>query len=260
MKSLVFAGVLAGLGVLAGSTFGAGYIAYFTFVSTTEMKKLPPSSDSNTTAKIEYEAVRIDLDRYTDAVPHRTELVPKGLDPTAFADGKKPFVGQEYWYGMTIEVPTTWVADNSYEVVTQWHGSSSGAAVALRMDNVAGSAGLHSFPEIADRWILRIDAANPDKKIDIGPVSADIGKKIDWVFRIRWAPDSTGRLTVWRNKAKVVSYYGPTMFAEAYGPYWKFGIYKSPWKQVPTLVPTQPHRTLRFDNVRIDQWSDISRF
>jgi hypothetical protein len=117
------------------------------------------------------------------------------------------------------------------------------------MDNRGVSAGLHARTEIADRWLLMVTG----KAIDLGPIAPSVGQWVDWVFRIRWSPYAGGRITVWRNKYWIASVRRPTMYPDAYGPYWKFGIYKSPWKQVPTLVPIQSHRTLLFDNVRIGQ-------
>lgn len=252
--------------VLTQAAVATDYLFYQDLDGTAVRTQLAPSSDGNATARIESGSVRIDLDLLADAVPYRTELVPKQLPTAAFDDGKKALIGVEYWYGLTIEVPTTWVADNSYEVVTQWHGNggdpgaASGPPLALRMDSAAAGAGLHGSDEVADRWLLMIAAAKPLRKFDIGPVAADVGKRIDWVFRIRWAPDGSGYVKAWRNKRRVVSYFGPTMYREAQGPYWKFGIYKSPWKQVPDLVPIQAHRMLRFDNVRIGQDTGIDRF
>lgn len=248
------------IGVSAEAAPAASYLFYQSFDTPVVPKQLAPSPDGNATARVETGAVRIDLDRYRDAIPYRTELVPKQLPATVFDDGKKPRVGLEYWYGLSIEVPVDWVVDNSYEVVTQWHGNTTGAPVSLRMDSPSDGAGLHGSDDRAERWLLMIDAGVPRVKFDIGPVADDMGKKIDWVFRIRWSPDASGHLTVWRNKHKVVDYMGPTMFREAQGPYWKFGIYKSPWKQVPDLKPVQAHRALRFDSVRIGQNARIGQF
>lgn len=248
------------IGVSVGTVQAATYLFYQGFDTAEVPKQFAPSSDGNATARVDSGGVRIDLDRYRDTVPYRTELVPKQLPAIAFDDGKKPRVGQEYWYGLSIEVPVDWVADNSYEVVTQWHGNSSGAVISLRMDSPSDGAGLHGSNERAERWLLMIPAGAPPVKFDIGPVAADVGKTIDWVFCIRWSPDSSGHIKVWRNKRKVVDYMGPTMYREAQGPYWKFGIYKSPWKQVPELMPVQAHRALRFDNVRIGQSTWIDRF
>jgi Polysaccharide lyase len=213
-------------------------------------------ASGNATARVVNGAVRIDLDRYEDETPERTELVPKELPATAFASGKYARIGQEYWYGISILVPSTWKADNSYEVVTQWHGTKQGAAVALRMDSLGVSAGLHGSNEIANKWLLMVNG----KAYNLGDIAPSVGKWDDWVFRIRWSTTSNGKVTVWRNKQWVKDVTGATMKSDTYGPYWKFGIYKSPWNQVPSLVPIQSHRTLFFDNVRIAQGAAISSF
>jgi hypothetical protein len=124
------------------------------------------------------------------------------------------------------------------------------------MDSPGVSAGLHGSDEIADRWLLMVNG----KVYNIGDIAPSVGKWVDWVFRIRWSSSTGGRITVWRNKQQAVDATGPTMKADTSGPYWKFGIYKSPWSQVPSLEPIQSHRTLLFDNVRIAQGAAISSF
>jgi Polysaccharide lyase len=260
LSSLLFAAILAagaGANAHAGSIGvalnAADYLLNVGFTDGT-LGLLSPSGDGNATASVLGGSVVIELDRYEDPIPYRTELVPKRLPAQAFDSGKFAHIGEEYWYGIRIFVPTTWVADNSYEVVTQWHGANSGPGVSLRMDNPGVSAGLHAQTEIADHWLLMVTG----KPFDLGLVASSAGKWVDWVFRIRWSPSTGGRITVWRNKLWVTDVRRPTMYADQYGPYWKFGIYKSPWKQVPTLVPIQSHRTLLFDNVRIGQGAGIA--
>jgi len=220
--------------------------------------KVPTSFDAsgNATARVVDGSVKIDLDRYKDKTPERTELVPKKLPATAFDDGKYAQKGDEYWYGMRMMVPSTWKADNSYEVVTQWHGLNQGAAIALRMDCLGISAGLHQKKEIADKWLLMVG----NKAYNLGDIAPTAGKWVDWVFRIRWSTSGNGRVTVWRNKQWVKDISGATMQADSRGPFWKFGIYKSPWDQVPSLKPIQSHRTLYFDNIRIAQNAAINSF
>jgi Polysaccharide lyase len=237
----------------AGAT-AADYLLNANFAGSTVPKSFDASG--NATARVVDGAVRIDLDRYKDKTRERTELVPKQLPTTAFDSGKLARIGQEYWYGIRIFVPSTWQADNSYEVVTQWHGVNQGAAVALRMDCPGVSAGLHARKEIADRWLLMVNG----KAHNLGYIAPSVGKWVDWVFRIRWSSSTSGRITVWRNKQWAADVSGATMKPDTYGPYWKFGIYKSPWKQKPALVPIQSHRTLFFDNVRIAQGANISSF
>ena len=221
--------------------------------------KVPTTFDAsgNDTARAIDRTVRIDLDRYKDGTPERTELVPKKLPASTFDDGKYARTGQEYWYGMRMLVPSTWKADNSYEIVTQWHGLNQGAAVALRMDCLGLSAGVHPpKKEIADKWMLMVNG----KAYNLGDIAPSAGKWVDWVFRVRWSSFSDGRVTIWRDKQLVKDINGATMKADTSGPYWKFGIYKSPWNQVPSLVPMQSHRTLFFDNIRIAQGASINSF
>lgn len=251
LGALLFGALLVG----AGSAGAVDYLLWKGFTSPADLETLAPSGDGNDTAQVVDSRVRIDLDRWKDVVPWRTELVPKQLPTTAFDQGKLARIGREYWYGIKVLVPSTWRADNSYEVVTQWHSyTGQGAHISLKMDSAAGGAGLHGPDEIADRWILTVAG----KRYNLGAVAGSVGFAQDWVFRIRWYPDSRGRITVWRDKRWLAGINGATMVADSLGPYWKFGIYKSPWKQVPTLTPFQSHRTLHFDSVRIASGSGIA--
>lgn len=247
--------LLVALLVAAGAAGAVDYLFWIGFADPTDIEAFGPSGDGNDTARVVDSRVRIDLDRWKDKIPYRTELVPKPLPASAFDQDKLARIGQEYWYGIKILVPSTWRVDNSYEAVIQWHSNSGqGAFASLKMDSAAGGAGLHGPDELADRWILTVGS----KRYDLGPVAGSVGNLQDWVFRIRWAPDSRGRLTVWRDKRWLAGINGATMSADSNGPYWKFGIYKSPWKQVPKLVPIQSHRTLYFDSVRIASGSGIA--
>jgi hypothetical protein len=251
--------------LLSAAVFPAGasatdYLLNVNFNGGTLPASLVASADGNATARVLNGSVQIDLDRYKDEIPHRTELVAKRLPTTAFDSGKLAHMGEEYWYGIRIFVPSTWKADNTYEVVTQWHGDDYGPPITLRMDCPGVSAGIHPPKvEIADRWLLVIsnNVSNSNAFV-LGYIAPSVGKWVDWVFRIRWSAADDGKITIWRNKRWVMEFAGPTMHTQTAGPYWKFGIYKSPWKQVPDLVPTQSHRTLLFDNVRIAQGASIN--
>lgn len=249
------AALLCGLLLASGPAGAVDYLLWKGFASPADLDAFGPSGDGNDTARVVDSRVRIDLDRWADDIPWRTELVPKKLPTSHFDQGKLARIGKEYWYGIKILVPSTFRLDNSYEAVTQWHSDTGkGAHISLKMDSAAGGAGLHGPGEIADRWILTVAG----KRYNLGAVAGSAGFVQDWVFRIRWYPDSRGRITVWRDKRWLAGINGATMAADSVGPYWKFGIYKSPWKQAPTLKPIQSHRTLHFDSLRIASGSGIA--
>jgi hypothetical protein len=243
---------------VTAATSDNSYLFNVGFDASSDLAAFKASADGNATATLDQKSVRIDLDKYTDLVPYRTELVPKPLPYPAFDNPDYAVIGQEYWYGIKLFVPSTWVPDNSFEVVTQWHGATTtgdGPPVALRMD-LPGTATVYGKNGRATNWRFELVA----NTYDLGPIAPDVGKWIDWVYCIRWAPDSTGRLTIWRDKVQVLDIRGQTMYPDSKGPYWKFGIYKVPWKQRPTLIPLQSHRTMYFTGVRIAQQANISSF
>jgi hypothetical protein len=92
------------------------------------------------------------------------------------------------------------------------------------------------------------DTKDGEKKFDLGPVEK--GKWNDWVFHINFSYKADGVLEIYKNKVKVLSYYGPNSFNDKVYPYFKIGIYKWGWNGWASYSP-ENKRVLYYDEVRI---------
>ena len=182
-------------------------------------------------------ALEVTLDRSTarGRAGYRTDFWIKGMS-------RKFPIDDEYWYGFSSYWPKSWKPDTQSELFVQWIGegtSSPPLAIYVYGENY----------RIKRRWAFEQDAY---KNLWSGMVAKDRGVWIDWVFHVKWSPEKNGRVEVWKNGEKIVSDRGPNCGPSRFAPYFKFGIYKWPWKRSPKEAPSAvTHRTLYLDEIRI---------
>ena len=94
-------------------------------------------------------------------------------------------------------------------------------------------------------------------------VLPDRGRWVDWVFHIRWSKGEDGLVEVWRDRERVHRSAGPNCYNDGddQAPYFKFGLYKWPWKETEDEAPSVvSSRRLHFDEIRIgDARADLDR-
>jgi hypothetical protein len=158
-------------------------------------------------------------------------------------------LGKEYWYGFSVLLASPYPADRLNEFVAQWH-------------SIADDGEEHQNPVLGvdiknGRWLIwsAWNALQPTLKsnqqsvhIDVGPTQAD--EWTDWVVRVKWSYGSDGLLEVWKNGVRVVNRTGPNCFNDARGPYFKMGIYKSPWRDDGVVGDVQ-ERLVYHDEMRM---------
>jgi len=206
-------------------------------------------------------AAKFVIDRHASKVSYRTEIVPNRLPASHFGQGMFAKVGGEYWYGMRTLLPDDWRNDRAPEIVAQFHSvpdQGEGArnpSVALTV--VPDSRG-------AGRWVVRIRADDRPmilgsgerryryaESFDLGPVGADLGAWVDWVWHVTWNYDGKGFLRLYKNGRLVLDHKGGNCFNDAAGgPYLKLGLYKWEWDESVRSTGTDA-RTLYFDDIRI---------
>ncbi len=135
----------------------------------------------------------------------------------------------ERWYGASILFPESFIVDSVPEVVLQWHSVPDvyngpiSPPVALWIQN--------NRYKVVMQWASFSGATNKTvegrKEFDLGEVNA--GAWTDWVFHIKYSWQNDGVLEVWKNKTKVISYFGPNSYNDKKLPYFKMGIYKWEW-------------------------------
>jgi hypothetical protein len=196
-------------------------------------------------------AMKSVLNRKTSPVPYRTEVSTGGQEDVQY--------GQEYWYGFSIYLPAPFNASTAYEIVAQWHGvndpgeASLNPALALRTEN-----NMWSLSNLSDdRQITVPDGQSLHGTQYASKQTYELGKYAtnvwtDWVFRIKWAYNSSqnGSLTVWKNGVKVLDAAGPNCFNDAKGPYFKMGLYKG-WQDRVLPADTVSERVVYHDELRI---------
>lgn len=182
-------------------------------------------------------ALEVRLDRNADPEQgnHRTDFWIRGMSNRFPLD-------EEYWFGFSTFFPQSWTPDTQSELFAQWIGegtSSPPLAIYLYGENY----------RIKKRWA---NGGDDYQNLWSGPVAGDSGRWTDWVFRVRWSHGKDGEIDIWKNGDKIVSDSGANCGDARFAPYFKFGLYKWPWKLSPEEAPsTVTQRTLVFDEIRI---------
>lgn len=187
-------------------------------------------------------AIKTFLDRKNSPTSYRTELAMRSIRAQPDVD---------YWYGFSIYLPSDYVADSIWEIVAQWHAVPDKA---LGEGDLNPPVSLHSENgkwKVSTIW----DAHQVTTKSYDGSRSYDLGAYkrgvwTDWVFHIKWSPNSDGLLQVWEDGKQVINTPGPIGFNDAVGPYFKFGLYKG-WRDRSSPVGLVTTRTLYHDSIRM---------
>ena len=197
-------------------------------------------------------ALKSFLDRLKSEKSYRTELSLKGISAER---------GKDYWYGFSIYLPEDFVSDNIWEILAQWHGipdedlgeSNENLNPPLSLQSTNGEWKLSSI------WDSRqvTDKKNYEGKRSYKLGAYQRGAWTDWVFHIRWSPDSKGLLQVWQNGKKVVDTAGPIGFNDKRGPYFKLGIYKG-WDDRYEPPGNVGVRTVYHDEIRVASGPDAT--
>tara|TARA_R110000850_G_scaffold60338_1_gene138571 strand:+ start:1407 stop:2231 length:825 start_codon:yes stop_codon:yes gene_type:complete len=182
-------------------------------------------------------ALKLQLDRsgHEDMMDYRTDFWIKGMS-------RKYRMEEEYWYGFSTYWPNSWEPDTQSELFVQWVG----------WREYGPSLAIYVYGEnykIKKRWA----AGNSSyKSMWSGKLSEDKGEWVDWVFHVKWSSGDDGLVEAWKNGEKIVSDKGRNCGPGEFAPYFKFGIYKWPWKELPEKTPsTLARRTLYIDEIRI---------
>ena len=183
------------------------------------------------------QALKLTLDRaaHKDMMGHRTDFWIRGMS-------KSFRMGEEYWYGFSTYWPDSWKPDTQSELFAQWVGwRSYGPSLAIYIYG--------KNYRIRKRWA---QGSKGYKNLWRGEVPKDKGKWVDWVFHVRWSTGEDGLVDAWKDGMKIVSDRGRNCGPGEFADYFKFGIYKWPWKNPPEKAPsTVTQRTLYIDEIRI---------
>ncbi|NJL84325.1 MAG: hypothetical protein HC890_17910 [Chloroflexaceae bacterium] len=196
-------------------------------------------------------ALKLTLNR-TDPDVQRSKRAEIKLDPVA--------ANSEYTYHFSLYLPDDYHPDPESEIVAQWHsrpdfdqGESWPGGPPLALHTIRG------------RWLLyRLWDSQPvtqhrqpegRQKIDLGPYQT--GAWTDWTFRIRWAWDGQGQISVWQGDSLLWQTQGPNTYNDRLGPYFKLGLYKPAWRWRPERSQLD-QRTLYVDRVIVQRHQPFS--
>jgi hypothetical protein len=215
--------------------------------------------------KIVTSAAYFSLNRLENENSYRTEMVPLRMARLYIKKGRYPKYGQAYWYGLRMFIPEDWQWDEYEDIMMQWHGlpdfdldeTHRNPPLSLRIERGSNGPGQNYYVQIyadSKRVTPQKGAENRytvHERHEIGPVTGDVGRWTDWVFKINWSYENEGYFTIWKNGHVVFEYSGPTAFNDYRGPYLKFGLYKPDWKKTKSYKGLLVERHVYFDDIRI---------
>jgi len=142
-------------------------------------------------------------------------IVAKGIRAEFIDARTKILMDQDYWYGLSILLPTEFTAPKEKNAVLfQWHTQQGGPSPVLAI-RVQG-----------DEWV--ITANPPGKRRTLKRLPLEKNRWVDWVVHARWSATPTGYISIWKDDVEVVNEKDIiTQYSETLGPYAKFGQYHS---------------------------------
>lgn len=171
-----------------------------------------------------------------------------------------PETEPERWYGFSQYFPASYASDPLPEIVGQWHATPDPGLTGTISPPIS-IWNENNHLKLVLQWASKLNAINKTidgkKEFDLGDLPK--GQWIDWAFHIKFSWQGDGILEVWKNKQKVVSYYGSNSYNEQILPYFKIGIYKWPWDDAATAKSSpEQNRVVYYDEIRVgDKTADL---
>ena len=198
----------------------------------------------------------------------RSELrLPRDREP-AFAAKRE----REFEYRFRIFFPDDWATDSRPEIVAQWRfhdhqvrkgvksTGSPNVSLEIRNDSLRVRILANGAPIPADAPETEpgLVAHRPEGTTLLHLGRPPRGRWTSVLFRIRWGTPGGGGVRVWMDDSLAIDWKGRNMYAQPKQPvpYFKFGIYKWPWKSAKE-APEVVLRRLWFDDVSVRAgWGD----
>lgn len=189
-------------------------------------------------------SMKVSLDINLSKVNYRTEIT----------EVKKATFGEDYWYEFSVYLPKTYISDDIWESIAQWHAvpdfhlGEDWRNPVLSLHTTNGVWGIKSV------WDSKKNTFESGKIEYSGSKMWALGNYetnqwITWKFHVIWSHLDDGLIEVWKNGKQVISKKGPNCFNDDIGPYFKMGMYKG-WKTSQKPSKTSK-RVLYFDDISI---------
>jgi len=183
-------------------------------------------------------SMRCYLHHYESTYPQRVDLHVNDDDQLPPDDESilRYAIGGEYWFGLSIYIPSSFVSEPHQEVLWQIHGDPDpgedwrNAPISLRIDE--------------EEWVLKIYADSkamtpPDgtpgrytrTMSHFEPFVDEIGSWTDFVIHLKLYYDNAhgAFVDVWRNDVLIFEDEGANCFNDIKNPYSALGLYFSTW-------------------------------
>jgi hypothetical protein len=187
-------------------------------------------------ARYELEAIVISDDRARSGRRSARITVKEGEIEQVGDDGKRteraeldsgnlPVLGRDVWYGFSLLLPPGFPVVDNRLVITQFKQSdvegtplvaqrfrAGRHTLTIRSLRDGGSARTYRLPELR------------------------LGHWVDMVYHLRYSTGDDGRIEVWMDGRRVVSYAGPTASEKGAARFYhKVGLYRDRWKEPMTM-------------------------
>jgi hypothetical protein len=168
----------------------------------------------------------------------------KRVERAELDSGHFPLLGRDVWYGFSFLLPPNFPIVDNRLIITQW-----------KQSDVEGSpligqrfrAGRHSLT-------IRPPGAAGSGTSYLLP-NLRLGRWTDMIYHVRYSHGEDGRIEVWTDANRVVSYEGPTASeAGANRFYHKVGLYRDRWEQPMTMYVDNYRLGDGFDRVDPSQF------
>lgn len=149
-------------------------------------------------------------------------------------DYNKAPLEEEVEYRYSIMLPMGYQSLSVKQILGQWHNDVYGPTLSVRHLNGVV-------------WLdLMLENNKTTKKFPMKKLEKGVWNSL--VFKIIWSGKERGKIKVWQNSKKIISYNGPTMDQSIEkGPYFRFGLYRSHLYRI--LKPSWPTQSVLFCDV-----------
>jgi hypothetical protein len=178
-----------------------------------------------------------------------------GSHRTEVHDVYRARMGQEYWYGFSIYIPTSLAVRDTRLVIGQWHGQRD-----TRFDEHPRSPLLvQRYRDgrfyIQVRWSAIL--VQTTETVDLPNAKRTLyedrafprDRWVDFVYHVKWSFLDDGFVRVWRDGIQIVHYDGPVGYNDREGPYFRFGLYRDDFDSTDVMYWDEYRRGTSYESV-----------
>lgn len=168
-------------------------------------------------------------DRWTKDVRLRTlEPDAHNVERDELSDLDRQPYGRDIWFGFTLKVEPGPPSTSDWVNLGQLHNTPDRGEASASPPWVQGFGRGDAFRVFVRHTAQDPLRDNPSPIVLFEDHAFQRGRPYRFVYHLVLAPTGAGRAEMWRDGRKVADYHGPLAYPDKSGPYFKFGIYRSP--------------------------------